>query len=63
MRNTLSDGKTSFTSEFSSTADFRSCPNGFSITTRRHSSACGSHSPDRLSCRSTSGKALGGMEK
>ena len=51
------------TNEFNSMADFRLCPNGFSITTRRHSSACGSHNPDRFSCLSTTGNAPGGIEK
>ncbi len=43
-------GKTELTTSLSCCADVRSWPNGFSMTTRRHSSPCGSHSPDRLSC-------------
>jgi hypothetical protein len=36
MRNTDSAGNTAFRMSFSSRALFRSWPNGFSITTRRH---------------------------
>ncbi len=64
MRNTESSGKTSLTIALSSLAVFRSWPNGFSITTRRQP-VCTSApaSPARLSCLSTTGKALGGMDR
>jgi len=63
MRNTDSSGKTSLTISLSSRALFRSCPNGFSITTRRHSCGWGWDSPARESCLHTTGNALGGMDR
>ena len=63
MRNTDSSGKTSLTMPLSSRADARSCPNGFSMTTRRHASSVDSASPDRESCLQTVGNASGGIER
>ena len=63
MRKTDCAGKTASTIAFSSRALFRSWPNGFSITTRRHGRGPaavppGSDSPERLSCWITSGNGL-----
>ena len=63
MRNTESSGKTSLTMPLSSIADFRSCPNGFSMTTRRHWWPFCADSPERASCLHTTGNALGGIER
>ena len=63
MRKTDSGGKTELTTSLSSRALFRSWPNGFSMTTRRHSSGEWLDSPDRLSWLQTTGKAPGGIEK
>ncbi len=70
MRKTDSGGKTASTIAFSSRAESRSRPNGFSITTRRHGAGPpeagagpGSDSPDRLSCSTTVGKNFGGIDR
>ena len=68
MRKTDCAGNTASTIAFSSRALARSCPNGFSITTRRHgcrpaTGPPGSDSPDRFSCRTTSGNAFGGTDR
>ena len=63
MRNTDSSGKTSLTIAFSSSALFRSWPNGFSMTTRRHCSPSACASPDRASCLITTGNAPGGIDR
>ena len=63
MRKTESSGKTSLTIPFSSMAERRSCPNGFSMTTRRHWSPSCADSPERASCLSTTGNAPGGMDR
>ncbi len=63
MRNTDSSGKTSLTVLFSSLADFRSWPNGFSMTTRRHWSGAVWARPARLSWLTTVGNAPGGIDR
>ena len=63
MRNTESGGKTDSTTSFSSRAVFRSEPNGFSMTTRRHwpSLLLGEAGP--RSCSVTSGNDFGGIDR
>ena len=57
MRKTSSAVKTLSTRAFSSRADFRSCPNGFSTTTRRQPPDCSFDAiPVRSICLSTVGK-------
>ncbi len=63
MRNTSSGRKTRSTTSFSARALARSCPNGFSMTTRRHWPGCACDSPDRNSCSQTTGKDAGGTER
>jgi len=64
MRNTSWGVNTSSTRSLSALADARSCPNGFSTTTRRQPPDLSlSARPVRASCLSTVGKAAGGMEK
>lgn len=63
MRNTSSGWNTEDTTSFSSRADFRSCPNGFSMTTRRQASSTDSDRPERASCLQTTGNALGGTDR
>lgn len=63
MRNTASGGKTSSTMLFSSRADSRSWPKGFSMTTLRHSPSSGWARPCSESFWQTVSKALGGMER
>ncbi len=63
MRNTESAGKTFSTMALSSRADVRSCPNGFSMTTRRHEPACGVDRPERSSCSQTVAKNDGGIDR
>lgn len=69
MRNTERSGNTVFTNAFSSWALFRSCPKGFSITTRRHGlgwpagESTGCARPFLDSCSSTIGKSLGGIDR
>ena len=63
MRNTDSSGNTSLTISLSSIADSRSCPNGFSITTRRHWSPSWADRPDRASCLHTTGNDDGGIDR
>ena len=63
MRNTDSSGKTSLTISLSSCAEARSCPKGFSMTTRRQASSVASASPERESCLHTVGNASGGIER
>ena len=46
MRNTDSSGNTLFTTAFSSRALARSCPNGFSMTTRLQLPSCWRAKPD-----------------
>ena len=58
MRNTLSGGNTSSTIWLSSRADCRSCPNGFSMTTRRQPSSAVAR-PCFLSWDTTTGKSAG----
>ena len=68
MRNTDSSGNTSLTISLSSIAESRSCPNGFSMTTRRHwwpfspELFC-ADSPERASCLQTTGKSDGGIDR
>ena len=63
MRKTASAGKTFSTMALSSRADSRSCPNGFSMTTRRQQLSAAVDSPDRSSCWQTVAKNDGGMER
>ena len=63
MRNTESGGKTDSTTSFSSRAVFRSLPNGFSMTTRRHWPSRCSARPERFSCSVTSGNDFGGIDR
>ena len=69
MRKTDSGGKTALTVELSSIAVFRSRPNGFSMTTRRHGvrpsgpAGPGSGSPARVSCSTTVEKDRGGIDR
>ena len=44
-------------------ADARSCPNGFSMTTRRQASPLDEANPDRSSCWQTVEKNDGGMDR
>jgi hypothetical protein len=55
--------KTSPTTRLSSLALARSCPKGFSMTTRRQESEPPSDRPDSLSCLTTFGKNFGGTER
>ena len=63
MRNTDSSGKTSLTILLSCLALVRSWPNGFSMTTRRHSCGVGAARPVRASCLMTMGNAAGGIDR
>lgn len=63
MRNTDSSGKTSLTIALSSSALFRSWPNGFSMTTRRQVFSSALASPERASCLVTTGNAPGGIDR
>ncbi len=63
MRKTCSGSNTSCTIAFSSSADFRSCPNGFSITARRQEPSAACASPCFFSCCTTFGKNFGGTER
>ena len=63
MRNTESAGKTFSTMALSSRADFRSWPNGFSMTTRRHDPAWAVARLERSSCWQTVANADGGMDR
>ena len=63
MRNTESAGKTFSTMAFSSRADFRSWPNGFSMTTRRHDPGDRVESPERSSCWQTVANDDGGIDR
>ena len=64
MRNTESGGKTDATTSFSSRAVFRSLPNGFSMTTRRHwSSLLLGEAGAACSCSVTSGNDFGGIDR
>ncbi len=63
MRNTDPVGKTSSIIAFSSRAEARSWPNGFSTTTRRHESPLRSARPCSLSWPITSPKNFGGIER
>ena len=69
MRNTECGGNTALSVSFSARALARSCPNGFSITTRRQGRGCpgggcgGVDSPDRFSWVTTSGKNFGGTDR
>jgi hypothetical protein len=58
MRKTRSSGKTVWRTRLSSRADSRSCPNGFSMTTRAPSAA-----PDLPSCSMTVAKSDGGIAR
>jgi hypothetical protein len=64
MRNTSSGVNTSSTSAFSSRLLGRSCPNGFSTTTRRQPpDASLSHIFVRSIWRSTTGNIAGGIDR
>ncbi len=63
MRKTESAGKTFSTIALSSRADFRSCPNGFSMTTRRHEPGLRVESPERSSCWQTVANDEGGIDR
>ena len=56
-------GNTPSSVAFSSRALARSWPNGFSITTRRQPCPCESDRPLRLSCWTTVGNWLGGIDR
>ncbi len=66
MRKIESAGNALSTTSFNSRAEARSCPKGFSITTRRQpvvSSAVSPTRPDAFNCVVTRGKAFGGIER
>ena len=63
MRNTDSGGNTRLSTAFSSRADSRSWPNGFSTTTRRHVPSPPSARPCSSSWSITLPKNFGGMER
>ncbi len=63
MRKTWSGAKTSWTTLLSSSADFRSCPKGFSMTARRQEPPFCSASPCFFSCWMTTGKDFGGTDR
>ena len=64
MRNTLSGRKTRSTIAFSSRAESRSWPNGFSMTTRRQPLlSCESARSWSASCWHTTSNVLGGMDR
>ncbi len=63
MRKTCSGAKTSCTTLFSSSADFRSWPNGFSMTARRQEPGFCSARPCFFSCLMTTGKDFGGTDR
>ena len=64
MRNTELSGKTALVIALSSWALRRSCPKGFSITTRRQESRA-DRPPGRsaCSCWTTTGKNFGGTDR
>ncbi len=64
MRNTDDSGNTLLTTPLSSSALLRSCPNGFSMTTRLQLPSGLSASPDFDSCSQTwGGNAFGGIDR
>ena len=64
MRNTSGGVNTSSTSSLSPRAEARSCPNGFSTTTRRQPPDFSLLAmPVRAICLSTTGNADGGMDR
>lgn len=66
MRKIESDGNAASSESFSSRADSRSWPNGFSMTTRRQVSPAVESSetrPDFSSCWATTSNAFGGIDR
>ncbi len=64
MRNTECGSKTEASRSFRSLALVKSCPNGFSITTRRQPGvSLPPLRPDRSSWRTTTGNWLGGIDR